>query len=96
MIIMIDLQVIGLIELKIWRYHRVTRLNAVEKIGPNPELIIRKYIEESVNHFLGETVRIEVNINQNRRQMQFSMILLGKMYRSKNWKMEIAEPFFIK
>ena len=28
--------------------------------------------------------------------MQFSMILLGKMYRSKNWKMEIAEPFFYK
>ena len=35
-------------------------IDAVEKIGPNPELIIRKYIEESVNHFLGETVRIEV------------------------------------
>ena len=61
MIIMIDLQVIGLIELKILsKRPRQKRKIPRKTTGPNPELIIRKYIEESVNHFLGETVRIEV------------------------------------
>ena len=58
---MIDLQVIGLIELKILsKRPRQKRKIPRKTTGPNPELIIRKYIEESVNHFLGETVRIEV------------------------------------
>lgn len=33
---------------------------AKEKVGENPEIYIQKYIEESVNHFSGELVRIEV------------------------------------
>lgn len=35
-------------------------IEATEKIGLNPELQIRKYVDESVNHFSGETIRIEV------------------------------------
>ena len=35
-------------------------LDAKEKIGPNPEIYIQKYISESVNHFSGETIRIKV------------------------------------
>lgn len=38
-------------------------LDACKKVGPNPEDFIRKYIEESVNHFSGEAVRIEVEYN---------------------------------
>lgn len=33
---------------------------AKEKVGENPEIYIQKYIEESVNHFSRELVRIEV------------------------------------
>lgn len=35
-------------------------IDAKEKIGSNPEIYIRSYIEESVNHFSGEHVRIKV------------------------------------
>ena len=35
-------------------------IDAKEKVGPNPESYIQNYIEESVNHFSGEVVRIEV------------------------------------
>lgn len=35
-------------------------LDVKEKTGPNPELYIQKYITESVNHFSGKTIRIEV------------------------------------
>lgn len=35
-------------------------IDAKEKIGQNPEMYIQDYIEESVNHFSGEHVRIEV------------------------------------
>lgn len=35
-------------------------IDAKEKVGSNPENYIQKYIEESVNHFSGELVRIEV------------------------------------
>ena len=35
-------------------------IDAKEKIGPNPETYIQNYIEESVNHFSGDIVRIEV------------------------------------
>lgn len=35
-------------------------IDAKEKIGQNPETYIQDYIEESVNHFSGESVRIEV------------------------------------
>ena len=38
-------------------------LDSHEKVGPNPEDYIRKYIEESVNHFSGDIVRIEVEYN---------------------------------
>lgn len=40
-------------------------LDAKEKIGPNPEIYIQKYISESVNHFSGETIRIEVEYEPN-------------------------------
>lgn len=40
-------------------------LDAKEKIGPNPEMYIQKYISESVNHFSGETIRIEVEYEPN-------------------------------
>lgn len=40
-------------------------IDAKEKIGVNPELIIQKYIQESVNHFSGETIRIEVEYEPN-------------------------------
>lgn len=40
-------------------------IDAKEKIGINPELIIQKYIQESVNHFSGETIRIEVEYEPN-------------------------------
>ena len=33
---------------------------AEEKIGVNPELVIQDYIKKSVNHFSGNTIRIEV------------------------------------
>lgn len=33
---------------------------AEEKIGVNPELVIQDYIKKSVNHFSGDTIRIEV------------------------------------
>ena len=33
---------------------------AEEKIGVNPELVIQNYIKKSVNHFSGDTIRIEV------------------------------------
>lgn len=42
-----------------------TSVDAREKIGINPELIIQKYIQESVNHFSGETIRIEVEYEPN-------------------------------
>ena len=35
-------------------------VDARDKIGPNPEIYIQNYIEESVNHFSGELVRIKV------------------------------------
>ena len=35
-------------------------IDAKEKIGQNPELYIQEYIEKSVNHFSGESIRIEV------------------------------------
>jgi predicted DNA-binding transcriptional regulator YafY len=35
-------------------------IDAKEKIGPNPEDFIQKYIEESVNHFSGKLVRLVV------------------------------------
>lgn len=37
-----------------------TAIAAKEKVGENPEIFIQRYIEESVNHFSGELVRIEV------------------------------------
>ncbi|MGN0316796.1 MAG: helix-turn-helix transcriptional regulator [Lachnospira sp.] len=40
-------------------------LDAKEKIGPNPEMYIQRYISESVNHFSGETIRIEVEYEPN-------------------------------
>lgn len=40
-------------------------LDAKEKIGSNPEIYIQKYISESVNHFSGETIRIEVEYEPN-------------------------------
>lgn len=40
-------------------------LDAKEKIGPNPEMYIQQYISESVNHFSGETIRIEVEYEPN-------------------------------
>ena len=36
---------------------------AEEKIGVNPELVIQDYIKKSVNHFSGNTIRIEVEYN---------------------------------
>ncbi len=60
MIIMIGLTSYRLDRIENLEISQSDAIDAVEKIGPNPELIIRKYIEESVNHFLGETVRIEV------------------------------------
>lgn len=35
-------------------------IDAKEKVGPNPEMFIQNYIEESVNHYSGDVVRIEV------------------------------------
>lgn len=40
-------------------------IDAKEKIGPNPELYIQEYIEKSVNHFSGESIRIEVEYAPN-------------------------------
>lgn len=40
-------------------------LDAREKIGSNLEIYIQKYISESVNHFSGETIRIEVEYEPN-------------------------------
>ncbi len=40
-------------------------LDAKEKIGSNPEMYIQQYISESVNHFSGETIRIEVEYEPN-------------------------------
>lgn len=35
-------------------------IDAKEKVGVNPEMIIQDYIEKSVNHFQGELIRVEV------------------------------------
>lgn len=40
-------------------------IEAKEKIGENPELYIQEYIEKSVNHFSGESIRIEVEYEPN-------------------------------
>lgn len=40
-------------------------IEAKEKIGQNPELYIQEYIEKSVNHFSGESIRIEVEYEPN-------------------------------
>lgn len=40
-------------------------IDAKEKIGQNPELYIQEYIEKSVNHFSGESIRIEVEYEPN-------------------------------
>lgn len=54
-----------------YRLDRILNLNisdeyaidAKEKVGPNPEIYIQTYIEESVNHFSGKLERIEVQYN---------------------------------
>lgn len=40
-------------------------IDAREKIGDNPELRIQRYIQESVNHFIGNTIRINVEYEPN-------------------------------
>lgn len=40
-------------------------VEAQEKIGKNPEAYIQNYIEESVNHFSGEIIHIEVEYIPN-------------------------------
>ena len=40
-------------------------IDAKEKIGQNPELFIQEYIEKSVNHFSGESIKIEVEYEPN-------------------------------
>ena len=40
-------------------------IDAKEKIGRNPELYIQEYIKKSVNHFSGESIRIEVEYEPN-------------------------------
>ena len=35
-------------------------VDAKEKVGVNPEMIIQEYIEKSVDHFQGELIRVEV------------------------------------
>lgn len=40
-------------------------IDAKEKIGQNPELYIQEYIEKSVNHFSGESIRIEIEYEPN-------------------------------
>lgn len=40
-------------------------IDARVKIGANPEMIIQKYIRESVDHFNGDTIRIEVEYEPN-------------------------------
>lgn len=40
-------------------------IDAKEKIGQNPELYIQEYIKKSVNHFSGESIRIEVEYEPN-------------------------------
>ena len=35
-------------------------IDAKEKVGVNPEMIIQEYIEKSVDHFQGELIRVEV------------------------------------
>lgn len=60
----------GLTHYRLDRIHNLVMseqyaLDAKEKIGPNPELIIQRYIQESVNHFSGETIRIEVEYEPN-------------------------------
>lgn len=60
----------GLTHYRLDRIHNLVMseqyaLDAKEKIGPNPELIIQRYIQESVNHFSGETIRIKVEYEPN-------------------------------
>lgn len=40
-------------------------IDAEEKLGVNPEMIIRDFIQKSVNHFHGDTIRIEVEYEPN-------------------------------
>jgi predicted DNA-binding transcriptional regulator YafY len=60
-------------ELTNYRLDRVENLSMTEeyaieaekKIGHNPEMFIRKYIDESVAHFSGKPIRIEVEYEAN-------------------------------
>ena len=51
---------------------------AEEKIGVNPELVIQDYIKKSVNHFSGNTIRIEVEYKPAPITMLYYMILQGR------------------
>lgn len=51
---------------------------AEEKIGVNPELVIQDYIKKSVNHFSGDTIRIEVEYKPAPITMLYYMILQGR------------------
>lgn len=61
----------GLTNYRLDRIENLTMLDensidATEKIGQNPELYIQEYIKESVNHFFGELISIEVEYEPSR------------------------------
>ena len=40
-------------------------IDVKEKVGNNPEMYTQKYVAESVKHFSGEDIRIEVENEPN-------------------------------
>ena len=61
----------GLTNYRLDRIENLTMLDensidATEKIGQNPERYIQEYIKESVNHFFGELISIEVEYEPSR------------------------------
>lgn len=71
-------------------------IDAREKIGDNPEVIIQKYIQESVNHFLGDSIRIEVEYEPNQVNNAILYDFAGSDIRVKKMKNGKCRAVFTK
>ncbi len=70
-------------------------IDAKEKIGQNPELYIQEYIEKSVNHFSGESIRIEVEYEPGQVTNAICRAVFSKMnsVTLTGWFMKYANMF---
>lgn len=53
-------------------------LNAAEKLGPNPETLIREYINHSVNGYSGNDIRIEIEMEPSDTARGILIDFIGK------------------